>query len=201
MPEQSPTGPLTDTDRLLDAAEVLFYENGYQSVGMDALREASGLPLKRIYSLFKGKDSIAVAMLDRRDDRWHASLADHVDHESEPEDRVMAIFDWLGAWLAGDGHRGCAWINAFGELGGTSPGVLEAVRHHKTRLRAYVESVVAEAPGSQQVADAVFLLIEGCMVSAGISGDPAGATTQAKRAALILLRNNHRSDAPQAGPR
>lgn len=179
--------PRPDVDQLLDAAEELFYERGYQSVGMDALRAASDLPLKRIYSLFKGKDAVAVAMLDRRDERWHNSLAERVGRETQPESRVLAIFDWLSGWLAGEGHRGCAWINAFGELGGTSPDVAEAVRRHKTRLRTCVNDVVTEAGASQAVADGIFLLIEGCMVTAGISGN-ADAAAQGKDAACRLLR-------------
>lgn len=175
-----------EVDQLLDAAEKLFYERGFQSVGMDALRSSSGMPLKRIYSLFEGKDAIAVAMLDRRDDRWHASLARRVDRETQSESRVLAIFDWLASWLAGEGHRGCAWINAFGELGASSSDVADAVRRHKTRLRNYVNEVVSEAGASRSVADGVFLLVEGCMVTAGISGN-ADAAAQAKGAAAQLL--------------
>ena len=33
-------------ERLLDAAEGLFYARGIQAVGMDAVREGSGLPLQ-----------------------------------------------------------------------------------------------------------------------------------------------------------
>ncbi len=176
----------TDIDRLLDAAEDLFYERGYQAVGMDALRNASGLPLKRIYSLFKGKDAIAVAMLDRRDEQWNDSLVQWVDRETQPTSRVHALFDWLEDWLSNKGHRGCAWINAFGELGGTTPEVAEAVRRHKTRFHNYVDSLVAEAGGSQEASDAIYLLTEGCMVTAGITGN-AEVASQAKVAAACLL--------------
>lgn len=176
----------SDLDQLPDTAEELFYERGYQSVGMDALRTASDVPLKRIYSLFKGKEAIAVAMLDRRDDRWHASLEERVDRETQPERRVLAIFDWLSDWLANEGHRGCAWINAFGELGGTSPAIADAVRRHKTRLRNYVTDVVTEAGPSQAAAHGIFLLVEGCMVTAGIFGD-VDAAAQGKDSAARLL--------------
>ncbi len=177
----------SEVDQVLDAAETLFYERGYQSVGMDALRAESGLPLKRIYSAFAGKEAIAVAMLDRRDQRWLDSLADRVDHETQPEKRLLAIFDWLSDWLANEGHRGCAWINAFGELGGTSPDVADAVRRHKTRLRTYVNELATDAGAPRAVADGLFLLIEGCMVTAGVSGNPAAAA-QAKKVAHRLLR-------------
>ncbi|MHA2789653.1 TetR/AcrR family transcriptional regulator [Corynebacterium sp. S7] len=175
-----------DLDSLLDAAENLFYERGYQSVGMDTLRAASGLSLKRIYSLLPSKEAIAVAMLDRRDERWMTSLAEYVSHETQPRGRVLAIFDWLSNWLGGEGHRGCAWINAFGELGGISPAVAESVRRHKTRLRNYVDALVSEVDNSPDVANGVFLLIEGCMVTAGISGNPDSAN-QAKNVVDKLL--------------
>ncbi|MBN8205987.1 TetR/AcrR family transcriptional regulator [Microbacterium esteraromaticum] len=178
----------SDADRLLDAAEELFYERGYQAVGMDALRSASGLPLKRIYALFGGKEAIAVAMLDRRDERWHAALAAHVDEHADPHARVLAIFDWLAEWLADEGHRGCAWINAFGELGGTSPDVVAAVRRHKARLRELIDRAVSETGAPRSAADAVFLLAEGCMVTAGIDGDPVAAV-QARVAAARMLEH------------
>ncbi|WP_141494234.1 TetR/AcrR family transcriptional regulator [Kytococcus schroeteri] len=180
MPEAS------DLDRLLDAAEALYYERGFHAVGMDALRAASGLPLKRIYALLPGKEAIAVAMLDRRDDAWHRALAARVQAEEGGVARVLAVFDWLEGWLARDGYRGCAWINAFGEMGGTSPEVAAAVRRRKERLRSCLEELVAEAGHGPAVADGVFLLVEGCMVTAGITGDP-GAARGARSAASLLL--------------
>lgn len=60
--------------RLLDAAEALFYAEGVQAVGMDRIRTASGVPLKRLYRVFPAKDALVEAYLDRRDRRWMASL-------------------------------------------------------------------------------------------------------------------------------
>lgn len=178
--------PQQDAESILDAAEELFYEQGFQSVGMDALRNSSGVPLKRIYAQFPGKEAIAVAMLDRRDGRWMGSLAEHVERESDPHERVFAVFTWLSGWLDSAGHRGCAWINAYGELGGTSAEVADAVRRHKNRLRDYVGGLVAEA-GAPDAADSIFLLIEGCMVAAGISGDAPAVAEKACAAAKHLM--------------
>jgi AcrR family transcriptional regulator len=83
----------TDTEALLDAAEDLFYARGYQAVGMDALRTASHLSLKRIYAIFASKDDIALTMLERRDQRWRTSLTRWVNTQSDPKQRVLAVFD------------------------------------------------------------------------------------------------------------
>lgn len=176
----------SDEQRLLDVAESLFYSRGFQAVGMDALRDASGLSLKRIYALFPGKEAIAVAMLDRRDTRWFDSLASHVESVDDPTDRVLAVFDWLHRWLASEGYRGCAWINAFGELGGGAPGVVAAVRRHKARLRDCITRLVATTGTNAVVAEALFLLVEGSMVTAGIEEDP-GSALKAKQVAMVLL--------------
>jgi AcrR family transcriptional regulator len=170
---------------LLDAAEELFYERGIQAVGMDQVRVASGLPLKRIYRLFPTKEDLVVAVLARRDRRWRGSLAARVEEVPDARERVLAVFDWLAGWFAEPGFRGCAWINAFGELGSSSEAVLAEVRGHKRAFRDQIAGWV-HAAGAPDAAEPVFLLAEGAIVTAGISGDPASAR-RARQAAADLL--------------
>ncbi|MFG2225068.1 TetR/AcrR family transcriptional regulator [Streptomyces sp. NPDC048644] len=162
-----------DREALLDAAEALFYERGIQAVGMDRIRAASGLPLKRIYRLFATKEDLVVAVLQRRDQQWRGSLAAHVERVADPRERVLAVFDWLAEWFAEPGFRGCAWVNAHGEIGASSEPVLAEVRSHK---RAFHDQIAgwAQAAGMPS-AEPVFLLAEGAIVAAGISGDTAPA--------------------------
>ncbi|MFC5722747.1 TetR/AcrR family transcriptional regulator [Streptomyces gamaensis] len=173
-----------DREALLDAAEKLFYERGVQAVGMDEVRAASGLPLKRIYRFFASKEDLVVATLKRRDQRWRAALAARVEQIQEPRERVLAVFDWLAEWFAQPGFRGCAWLNAYGELGPSSKAVLAEVRSHK---RAFHDQIAAwvDAAGAP-VVETVVLLAEGAIVTAGISGDPAPAR-HARAAVAVLL--------------
>jgi AcrR family transcriptional regulator len=195
-------------EALLDAAEALFYERGIQAVGMDQVRLASGLPLKRIYRLFPTKEDLVVAVLRRRDRRWRGSLSARVDPVHDPRERVLTVFDWLADWFTEPGFRGCAWINAFGELGSSSEAVLAEVRSHKQAFRGQIAGWVgaaaggpgagapaaglrgdagrADAAGPAGVAESVFLLAEGAMVTAGVTGDPAAAR-HARTAAAALL--------------
>ena len=46
-------------EQVLDAADRLYYSRGVQAVGMDELRAAAGVPLKRLYRLFGSKDGIS----------------------------------------------------------------------------------------------------------------------------------------------
>ncbi|WP_372351746.1 TetR/AcrR family transcriptional regulator [Streptomyces sp. KL116D] len=175
-----------DRDTLLDTAERLFYERGIQAVGMDAVRAGSGLPLKRIYRCFATKEDLVVAMLRRRDLRWRGSLAAHVEQVADPRERVLAVFDWLAAWFAEPGFRGCAWINAHGELGATSEPVRAEVRSHKREFHDQLAGWV-RAAGSPAT-EPVYLLAEGAMVTAGITGDPAPARHARDAVAALIPR-------------
>ncbi|SFT35561.1 transcriptional regulator, TetR family [Actinopolyspora lacussalsi subsp. righensis] len=173
-----------DRAALLDAAERLFYERGVQAVGMDEVRTVSALPLKRIYRFFPSKEELVVAVLRRRDRRWRESLAAFVERVPDPCERVLAVFDWLAEWFVEPGFRGCAWINAHGELGSSSEVVLAEVRSHKRAFHDQLAEWV-RATGVA-VVEPVFLLFEGAVVTAGISGDPAPAR-HARAAVAELL--------------
>lgn len=175
----------TPDTRLLDAAEALFYARGFGAVGMDDLRQASGLSLKQIYALYPGKYQLLEAVLSRRDTVWHSQLSHYVETSSAPT--LLAVFDWLYQWFQEPHFRGCAWVNAFGELGSTSPALRRQARDHKARFRAYLGGLVAEAGLSAETADHLTLLAEGAMTTAAISGNAEPALS-ARAAAQRLVQ-------------
>ncbi|MFD9692492.1 TetR/AcrR family transcriptional regulator [Kitasatospora sp. NPDC001309] len=173
--------------RILDAAEELFYGRGVQAVGMDAVRAASGLTMRRVYQLYPSKDELVEAYLRRRDARWRASLAVHVSRAGgTPRDQVLAVFDWLGRWFAEPGFRGCAFVNSFGELGATSPAVAAAARHHKAEFAGYLAGLVDAVGAPPATAAQLALLAEGAITVAAVHGDPEAAA-EARAAAALLL--------------
>jgi AcrR family transcriptional regulator len=178
----------TAKQQVLDAADALFYERGVQSVGMDAIRTASGVSLKRLYQLFPSKDVLIEAYLDRREILWQTMLNDHVEAKTDPRDRILAVFDFLYDWSGQRDYRGCAFINAFGELGSVSPRVAEMALQHKEGFRQ-VLTQLAKAAGAEdpdRLADHLILLSEGAITRSAISGgsDPA---VRAREAATMIL--------------
>jgi AcrR family transcriptional regulator len=173
-------------EQALDAAETLFYGRGIQSVGMDDIRGASGVSLKRLYQLFPAKEHLVEAYLERRDVRWRGRLAEYVAGHEDPDTRILAVFDWLERWFGEEGFRGCAWINAYGELGARSQRVADQVRAHKRAFRDYLGSLVADAGRPAALTGPLCLLAEGAMVTAGITGDTEPAA-EAREAARLLL--------------
>jgi AcrR family transcriptional regulator len=167
----------------LDAAEDLFYRNGVHAVGMDDIRDASGVSLKRLYQLFPNKERLVTASLARRDVRWRAELAAYVEQRGGD---LLAVFDWFHLWFERPDYRGCAWINCYGELGATSSAVAEEARRHKAAFRAYLRELVAKAGRDEDLADHLLLLAEGAIVTASVTGD-AAAARKARAAAARLV--------------
>lgn len=181
-----------DREQLLQSAEQLFYSHGIQSVTMQQVRDVAELPLKRIYQLYPSKDELVVAFLKRRNTRMLAGVAAAVDAAPGP-DRGLAVFDWLHRWFSEPGFRGCAWINAFGELGAVNAAVAAEVRRHKRAFLRLMIDALAGDGYSRETAKTLFLLVEGAIVTAAIQRSVTPAT-EAKAAARVLLA------AARAGP-
>ncbi|WP_240437541.1 TetR/AcrR family transcriptional regulator [Sciscionella marina] len=176
----------TARDEVVRAADELFYARGVQAVGMDAVRERSGVSLKRIYSLFASKDELIVAVLRHRVQVWDTGLAAAARKANTPRERILAIFDFLDSWFREPDFRGCAFIKTHGEMGAISTAVAKVVREQKETFQKYVATLVAEAGKPPELAPQLAILAEGAQVTAAISGNP-DAAGHARAAAEALL--------------
>lgn len=171
---------------VLDAADELFYARGVQAVGMDALRSAAGISLKRMYALFPSKSDIVAEVLAGRTALWNERILAEAAQHDAPRDKILSIFDFLDSWFREDNFRGCAFINSFGELGATMPAVADAAHAHKRHFVDYVTDLVIEAGGRPGLGLQIALLAEGAQTTAAISESPEAAIA-AKEAATVLL--------------
>jgi AcrR family transcriptional regulator len=184
--------------RVLEAADRLFYEHGIGSVGMDAIRDASGVSLKRLYRLFPAKEQLAEAALRRRDESFRRSLAEFTAGAPSPRERILAIFDYLDEWFAEPDYRGCPFINAFGEMR-ASISVTDAIKDQKGALQAFVGELVRAAGAPAALTGQLLVLINGAMATSAILGSTEPAQ-QAKAAAQALLDNAQGHGAVPSAP-
>ena len=177
-------------ERIANAAEELFYLKGYARVGMDEIRTHARVSLRRLYALFTSKSAIVTEVLDRKRAEWESGLEAAIEAGDEaPEARVLAVFDYLDGWFRDPAFRGCAFINAFGELGGTDTDVAHLVREHKAAFQRRMSTLVTEAGGSSLLAAQLALLAEGAQSTAAICRD-AGPAAQARLAAEALIAHD-----------
>lgn len=173
-------------ERIVQAADELFYARGIQSVGMDAIRAAAGVSLKRLYAEFGSKEDLLIAVLDHRSAIWDRGLQEASAAAETPQAKLLAVYDFLDDWFRTDEFRGCGFINAFGELGSESPRVAETARAQKQAFQAYVADLVRELGAPAELGPQLALLAEGAQTTAAIDGTP-DAAAHARSAARLLI--------------
>jgi AcrR family transcriptional regulator len=188
-------------ERILDAAAELFYREGIRAVGVDMVVDRAGVAKASLYHHFRTKDDLAAAVLRRRDERWRRWLLDPVEASgTNPEKRVLAVFDALRTWFASDEFRGCGFINAAAEFPDRDHPARIAAREHKLAVLAdlvkLVEQIGVRDP--KKLARRLFLLMEGAMATAYVEGATWPAT-DAKAAAEVLLRDARRASRDRRG--
>jgi AcrR family transcriptional regulator len=177
-------------DRLLDAADALFYERGIRNVGIDEVIATAGVAKASLYSHFSSKDDLIAEYVQRRSDEWwrwfHGSVESRA---STPAARLMAVFDVLGEWVASADFRGCALQNAAIELADSSHAAHRVVVTGKRAVRAYLMELAREAEvrNGKALGEQLALLFEGAIVTALLEGSAAPAR-HARAAAAMLLR-------------
>jgi AcrR family transcriptional regulator len=169
-------------ERLLAAADELFYVRGINATGIDAIVERAGVALATCYKHFGGKDELVAAYLAQRDERWRAEWEAAI---AESDDPLLALFDALERWWTTTGHRrGCAHVDATVELTDPDHPALAVVAEHKRHLLDRLTEIAAaegfSAPG--EIAADLLLIYEGTL-SALLLNITADPFAQARRLA------------------
>ncbi|WP_327287699.1 TetR/AcrR family transcriptional regulator [Streptomyces sp. NBC_01198] len=174
-------------ERLLAAANRLFYEEGIHTVGIDRVIEQAGVAKASLYKTFGSKDELIRAYLDLQ----HTSTVDQImggtAEGASARDRILGVFTTLGTIFGSPDFHGCAFIKATAEA---LPG--SAAQQENARYRAWVRGLFTDLAREAGVADPVSLarqlhmLFDGAGLGADIERDPSLAD-EARAAAEVLV--------------
>lgn len=174
---------------LVATALRLFAAGGYHAVGIDTVLAEAGVAKKTLYAHFPSKNALIAEVLRERDRRFCASLADFVDRQSAPLDRLAAVFAWHRQWFEEPGFAGCMFLNVAAEFHGEVAELQLLAREHKQAVEAYLAGLLAPLVGAgaaPALATDFTLLLDGAIGVALVSGD-AGAAERAWNMARRLL--------------
>ncbi|MEU5866124.1 TetR family transcriptional regulator [Nonomuraea sp. NPDC047529] len=177
--------PTRARERLLDAAEDLFYAEGIRAVGVERILSVSGVGRASFYRHFPSKDDLVVAVLRRRDERWRAWLAERVEALGG---HALNVFDALAERFARADFRGCAFINTMIETADPDSAAHRVAAEHKERVRAYVAELIEwdGRPDAVELAHLFVLLVDGAIVTA-VRERSIRPALRARAAAAALL--------------
>jgi AcrR family transcriptional regulator len=185
--DPKPAARVSARDRLLAAADELFYENGVNLVGIDRVIEHAGVAKASLYDCFGSKEELIRCYLQGRSERRQTRLRERLAQFQAPRDKILSVFDSLSETAAGPNYRGCAFQRAGAEAGPGSS-VKRACDDGRAWLRGQFTEL-ARAAGSadpKSLGGQLALLYDGAAMTAYLDQDP-GAPQAARAVAEKLL--------------
>jgi AcrR family transcriptional regulator len=172
---------MSPAERILAAADKLFYTQGIRAVGVDTVAAEAGVSKRTLYNHYPSKDALIAAYLTAR--------FKHIAPSDAPaREQILGAFDRLERMFADGSFRGCPYVNAVTEIGDPKhPAASIAVQFKEQRrlwYRALLERLGVKDPDG--LATQLQLLAEGALAAALVRGDPALARS-ARAAAEVLL--------------
>jgi AcrR family transcriptional regulator len=186
--------------RLLDAADELFYNEGVQTVGIDRVIERAGVAKASLYNAFGSKDELVGAYLRTRGESTQQRILDAIGRHDDPRAKLLAIFDSQAAAFAKPTYHGCAFMAASAEA---RPGssIEQATAEYRGWLRQLFADLAGAAGASKPdvLGRQLYLIYDGATVAARIDRDESVGTTARDAAAALLeatLPAQRRTQAP-----
>jgi AcrR family transcriptional regulator len=175
-------------ERLIDAAYDLFSINGVNQIGIDTILSKSGCAKASLYGNFDSKVDLAIAFLDRREAVWTRGwLESEIKRRAtNPEGRLLAIFDVFDGWFRKKSFEGCSFINVLLESNASSP-LRQAASIHLAKIRTIIHDLAKQGGlrEPEKFAQAWHMLMKGSIVAAGEGNK--NAAKEAKHAARLIL--------------
>jgi AcrR family transcriptional regulator len=173
--------------RLLDAADELFYHEGLHRVHIDRVIEKAGVPVDTLRDAFGSTDELIRTYLRARHTRLQDAVARELPRYNTPRERLVGVFEIQGQSFVEPGFHGCALVTASAEA---LPG--EVVEEIVTEYRDWVQNLffdlafAAEVPHPEELAEQLVVLFDGAGISAWLDRRPSTVNTSRAIAEALI---------------
>ncbi len=189
----SPGAPVSKRparDRIFETARELFYQHGIRAVGVETIASEAEATKMTLYRNFPSKDELVAEVL-REQERDYWAWWEEVTSCccTDPRKQLEAIFDAFETKACNADIHGCPLSNAAIELHEENhPAQVVSVNYKKELHRRLVELTQGAGAQTNDLADALMLLMEGAYISRvtlGVGGPVRAVARSAK--ALIKV--------------
>ena len=173
-------------ERIISAANALFYNDGIRGVSVDAVAAKAGVTKRTLYYHFKSKDDLVAAYLAARDQpnlalfrQWFAEADDGLPAQVERIFRNLARSARHPKW------KGCGFLRTSAELA-NMPGhpAMKIGAAHKKKFEEWLRATFASAgiAHPSQLARQILLLLDGSFAVVLLHRDPSYMETAGEAA-------------------
>ena len=195
-----PRSPQQTQARIVDAAHVMFWRNGFVRASLDDIAEEAHVTKRTLYQHFRSKDDLMAAVLLQASELSMQRLRRYFDQSYDtPAAFLDALFGDLAHWAAKPRWVGAGFTRVAIELADLPGHPARAVaRRHKQTIEASFVAVLDKAgiPAAVERAREIMLLWEGAMTLTLIHADRSYIVA----AAIAAKRLVNGSDPLPCGP-
>jgi AcrR family transcriptional regulator len=165
-------------ERILRTAHDLFYAEGLRATGIDRVIADAGVTKVTFYRHFPSKNDLILAYLNLRHERWMKWFTQALERHGSGSKGTQTLPPVMKEWFCGKAlgdFRGCAFLNGISEMGPAMPAIIEATRQHKQQMAEAIEALLPQSGQRERIAEALACAVDGAIMQAQYSGDPATA--------------------------
>ena len=177
-------------ERIISAANALFYNDGIRGVSVDAVAAKAGVTKRTLYYHFKSKDDLVAAYLAARDQpnlalfrQWFAEADDGLPAQVERIFRNLARAARHPKW------KGCGFLRTSAELA-NMPGhpAIKIGAAHKKKFEEWLRATFAAEGIADPVrlARQILLLLDGSFAVVLLHRDPSYMETAGEAARALI---------------
>lgn len=175
-------------ERLLAAADDLFYSEGVHVVGVDRIAERAGVTKATLYNTFGSKEQLVRAYLGQHLRNRQESISRIVSANATPRAGILGVFAELEDALTASDFRGCRFIMATAEARPGDASEVTSTEYRAWLLNVFTELAKAAGAGNAaQLGRRLLLLYDGGAVAARMDQDREGAAGAMHAAVVALL--------------
>lgn len=174
-------------ERLLAAADELFYEHGIHTVGIDRIIEKADVAKASLYDCFGSKEELIASYLRRRQQARRERIEKRFAQFQDPREKILSLFDLLGETVSDPAYRGCAFVRASAEAMAV-PKAKAACQDSRAWLLETLTGLAREAQAEdpESLGKQLVLLYDGASI-AGYADRNPNAAREARALAAQLL--------------
>lgn len=184
----------TAKQKILEAASILFYNDGINNTGINAITEKAHVAKMSLYNNFPAKSDIVNLYIESRHQEWLNLYAIRENEASTPIEKLLAVFDAYedhAEFAYEKGFRGCGLLNAAAEFSANSPERL-AIKLHKDEVENIISNqlikLISDRDKVKEIALMLSFILEGSIARAGLEGS-SQKIKEAKKIVINFLEH------------
>ena len=186
-----PRDPAITRQRIISAAQKLYYGHGIRSASLDAIAARAGVTKKTFYYHFRSKDDVIAASLGSRDQPTLDIVSGWLKAPGSLAERLETVFANIAPLATNPKWKGCGFLRTVAELAGTPghPAVKAGAAHKKKMEAVFADAFRAEGLSRpEERARQVMVLFDGALTAMFVHRDPDYAHAAGRVAAAVARK-------------